>query len=124
VSDEAAKIRTFEEAAPYGYPYVRELCIEPAFQEGGYVCDLRLRLSNSEPGRTPDRSEEVLDLRFVGVRDLRLEQTTVPFAVRALQIRDVSDRQMEDVGYLVMDLEEEVLRFFCRDFEWTATREE
>lgn len=62
-----------------------------------------------EPGKK-------MQLEFDGVRDLRTELWHGNLAVSLLKIFPVRDRQWEDIVYRVIDSEEGVIAFYCKDF--------
>ncbi len=65
---------------------------------------------------TEDRSPNVrVKMAFSHVSSLRVEIAGGEARIIGFDVRDISDRQWESARWEVLDFEDEVLRFYCRD---------
>ena len=119
MSNNEAKLEAFYDSS-LRFSKLLEIALRPSYdeREDRYLCSVIVTLgpADEEDGQTPF---DILQLSFASVQGLRLTQGSVPFRVTPLEIIDVSDRQMEDLNFLVSDSEGEVVRFYCENFEAT-----
>jgi hypothetical protein len=61
---------------------------------------------------------------FRGVRDFRfVEVGGRQTRITGLEVRDISDRQWEQLRWEVVDFEDDSIRFLCRDIILTSARQ-
>ncbi len=65
---------------------------------------------------TKDRTPNIrVKLRFWDVRSLRIEFASSYEGICGFDVRDISDRQWDGIRWEVLDFENEVIHFYCRD---------
>ncbi len=95
------------------YPYLCNLKLERVI-EGEECQDYNLILEFCDfPNYV---MEDKLTLKFNGVRNLNVKNLDGMLAP-VLVIRDLKDRQLENIHYYVEDGEEEMFSFYCFSFE-------
>lgn len=92
------------------FPNVRALSLVDVSGDGTEY-SLNLELESDHPEKALR-----LKMRFGGVRDLRLAHFgNRPTRVTGLDVLDVSSSQLEGVTFRVVDFENDMIRFVCRD---------
>ena len=83
---------------------------------------LNLSVELVQPSSIAQEPEKLV-LSFEGVRKLRILQadwSVLQFPL--LEFRDIRSRQLEGLGYEVVDNEDGVLSFMCKDFAFQVER--
>lgn len=89
-----------------------ELCqlVPPEVETAESVLSLHLRPRAGGDSRR-------LCLRFWGVRDLKVRQTTSVITIPFLEVSCIAERQWDGVHYKVQDTEHGSISFYCGHFE-------
>lgn len=91
------------------YPYIESVFIH---RKLGFACgdyDLKIRLVDF-----PHTEDTVLDIEFHTVSNFQMQNIDGMYMLW-LEITDVSDRQMENIKYLVKDCENSMFSFSCNE---------
>jgi hypothetical protein len=95
----------------------------------GYLQSLNLSRSISDEGCSEyslnitlfdypyNEGDQKLVLTFLGVRDFKIGNLEGLLKL-LITIRDISDDQLEKINYAVLEEENELLKFYCEEFDF------
>ncbi|WP_089409466.1 hypothetical protein [Granulicella rosea] len=112
IDDRTRKLEGFSSLPITRFCYLKNLVIEKDFQPGRFTCDVELLLAEDTLPESPR-----LRLKFIKAADIRIGDLNALFAL-FMSIRDVADRQLEDITYRVVEEEHSSISLYCRDFEY------
>lgn len=93
------------------YSYIKELHFSREIQYDEYSdFDLELKLAEYPCYN----SDDVLSLKFIGVRDLQLNDLEYMFKI-VLEITPIFEMQLENLNYTVKETENDVISFKCKN---------
>jgi hypothetical protein len=109
-----SKLDEYEASQPSTFRFIERIYVSRNFDDTG---ELRLEVTLA---KRPEPLTSRLSVLFHGIRDLHIQNLEFMVGVM-LVVRSIRADGLEDLNYRVVDDENNILRFLCRDFEILVT---
>lgn len=115
MSERAKKLERFMSIRPLDFSICHKLALE-VLEEGPHSPPETILTLEAHTERKGDT--RILKLIFWGVGSLKIEHHSSLLQLSQLEIIDISDNHWENIHFHVIEEENHVLSFYCRDFNF------